>query len=93
MSVTSITLGLLCSFMGDVKDVMRLEVLTVVLLTIQVFWYVALCSGMWHCVLLCGTVFWYVALCSWRVVVPSSSGSDSDRRFLLDPEDEGSRCL
>lgn len=73
MSVTSFTLGPLYSFMGNVKNVVRLDVLTVVLLMIQ--------------------VFWYVALCSWRVVVPSSSGSDSARRFLLDPEDEGSTSL
>ena len=73
MSITSITLGLLYSFMGNVKNVMRLEVFTVVLLMIQ--------------------VFWCVALCSWRIVVPSSSGSDSARRFLLDPEDEGSTSL
>jgi len=59
--------------MGNVKNVMRLEVLTVVLLMVQ--------------------VFWYVVLCSWRIVVPSSSGSDSARRFLLDPEDEGPTSL
>jgi hypothetical protein len=71
VSITSFTLGLLYSFMGNVKSVMRLEVFTVVLLMIQVFWYVAwhcvlvcgmaLCSGMW-----CGTVFWYVA---WHCVL------------------------
>jgi len=73
VSITSFILGLLYIFMGNVKNVMRLEVLTVVLLMVQ--------------------VFWYVVLCSWRIVVPSSSGSDSARRFLLDPEDEGPTSL
>lgn len=74
MSITPFTAGLLLYIvMGNVKNVMRLEVLTVVLLLIQ--------------------VLWYVALCSWRIVVPSSSGLDSARRFLLDPEDEGPTSL
>jgi len=27
------------------------------MLKIQVFWYVVLSSGMWHCLLVCGSVF------------------------------------
>jgi len=73
VSITSFTAALLYIFMGNVKSVMRLEVLTVVVLMMQ--------------------VLWCVAVCSWRIVEPSSSGSDSARRFLLDPEDEGSMSL
>jgi hypothetical protein len=53
VSITSFTSGLLLYiFMGNVKNEMRVEVLTVVLLLIQVFWYVALCS-------------WRIVVCSY----------------------------